>query len=168
VVNQDSDAQERVHLHQMPISFRQACAWVNEHHRHNKAPRGHKFSIAAVGDDGAIHGVAMAGRPVARAYDDGLTLEVNRTCTDGTLNVNSFLYGVCWRVGREMGYLRVVTYTQGDETGVSLKAAGWRVIGSRPARGSWRESTRDPRLIAMRDEKGNGGVPRVAWEVRAW
>lgn len=155
-------------LHCVPMSFRQACAWVDAHHRHNRPPRGHKFSVAAADDEGVIHGVAMAGRPVARAYDNGSTLEVNRTCTDGTPNVNSYLYAVCWRVAREMGYLRVVTYTQGDEPGTSLRAAGWHLIGERPARGSWRDSTKNAGLVEMRDATGNGGVPRKAWEVRAW
>jgi hypothetical protein len=152
-------------LHTVPLTFRQACAWVAEFHRHNKPPRGCKFSIGASDDSGILHGVAMAGRPVARAWDDGLTLEVNRTCTDGTVNVNSFLYGACWRIGREMGYRRAITYTQGTEPGTSLKAAGWIIIGERRARGSWADSTVNPRLSAMRDPIGNGGVPRTVWEV---
>ncbi|EJP7633356.1 TPA: XF1762 family protein, partial [Escherichia coli] len=40
-----------------------------------------------------LTGVATAGRPVARHFDDGLTLEVNRTCTTGERNANSALYG---------------------------------------------------------------------------
>ncbi|MFH8405499.1 XF1762 family protein [Streptomyces sp. NPDC018019] len=159
---------ERSRLHCLPISFRQACTWIAEHHRHNKPPRGHKFSIAAADEEGTVHGVAMVGRPVARAYDNGRTLEVNRTCTDGASNVNSFLYAASWRIAREMGYLRVVTYTQGDEPGTSLVAAGWRVIGKRPARGSWQESTKAQALVNMRDPKGNGGVPRKVREVLAW
>jgi hypothetical protein len=39
---------------------------------------------------------------VARHYDDGLTLEVNRTCTDGTRNANSMLYGAVWRAAKAM------------------------------------------------------------------
>jgi len=149
----------------VPITFRQAAAFVARYHRHNKEPRGCKFAIGAVDEEGVLHGVAMAGRPVARSWDDGMTIEVNRTCTDGTHNANSFLYAACWRIAREMGYARAVTYTQGSETGVSLRAAGWRVIGERKARGSWRDSTTDELLRQMRDPAGNGGVPRVAWEV---
>lgn len=153
-----------VRLFAIPMTFRQGSAWVAKLHRHNKPPRGCKFVIGAVDDDGMIHGVAMAGRPVARGSDDGLTLEVNRTVTDGTPNVNSFLYAACWRVGKAMGYLRCVTMTQGDEPGTSLKAAGYTLIGERPARGSWMDSTSDERLRAMRDPVGNGGMPRMAWE----
>jgi hypothetical protein len=109
----------------------------------------------------------MAGRPVARAWDDGLTLEVNCTVTDGTPNANSFLYGACWRIAREMGYVRAITYTQGSEPGTSLRAAGWKVLGEREARGSWADSTVREELRMMRDPVGNGGVPRTVWEVLA-
>ena len=65
----------------IPTTLKQAQAFVQEHHRHNRPPVGHKFSIGLVNDDGALIGVATAGRPVARCLDDGFTLEVNRTCT---------------------------------------------------------------------------------------
>ena len=68
----------------VPITFRAACAYVEEYHRHNKPPRGHKFSIG-LENDGKLIGVVMCGRPVARHFDDGFTLEVNRSCTDGKI-----------------------------------------------------------------------------------
>jgi hypothetical protein len=70
-----------------PISLKLAQEYVREHHRHNKPPIGHKFSVGLF-VDGALVGTAIAGRPVARMLDDGLTLEVTRTCTDGTRNAN--------------------------------------------------------------------------------
>ncbi|MBC6322510.1 hypothetical protein H9R40_04520, partial [Enterobacter kobei] len=66
-----------------PITLRAAQEFVAQHHRHNKPPRGHKFSIGLKNENGELIGVATAGRPVARHFDDGLTLEVNRTCTTG-------------------------------------------------------------------------------------
>ena len=75
--------------------------------------------------NGTLRGVAVIGRPSARAEDTGLTAEVTRTCTDGTSNVNSMLYGAARRVCRAMGYTRLITYTEAGESGVSLKAAGW-------------------------------------------
>lgn len=155
-----------IRLHTIPMTFRAGAAWVAELHRHNKPPRGCKFVIGAAGDDGLIWGVAMAGRPVARASDDGLTLEVYRSVTfeDGPPNVNSHLYAACWRIGREMGYLRCITMTQGEEPGTSLVAAGYRLVAERKPRGSWQESTKDARLMAMRDPVGNGGMLRKAWE----
>jgi hypothetical protein len=151
----------------VPVTFRQACAYVTEHHRHNKAPRGHKFSVG-LSLDGELVGVAMVGRPIARAWDDGRTAEVTRTCTDGSRNANSMLYGAAWRAARAMGYLRIVTYTQADETGASLRAAGWALVGERKQRPSWADSTGpDSPLRAMRDSVGNGGVARQCWEKRA-
>lgn len=148
----------------IPITLREARAFVAEKHRHNPTVTGWKFGIG-VQRDGVLVGVAVAGRPVARALDDGLTLEVNRTCPDGTPNANSKLYGAVWQAARAMGYRRCVTYTQHDETGASLRAAGWRRAKELPARASWAESTKNEQLRAMRDPVGNGGVPRVRWEV---
>lgn len=147
----------------VPITLTQAKAFIAEHHRHNKPPTGWKFGVG-LRLGGALVGVATAGRPVARHYDDGLTLEVNRTCTDGTRNANSMLYGAVWRAAKAMGYLRCITYTQADETGASLRAAGWVRVKELAARKSWAESS--VALRNKRDSVGNGGVARVLWEVR--
>ena len=148
-----------------PITFRAAAAFVAEHHRHNAPPRGHIVSASVVDETGAVRGVVMVGRPVARALDDGVTAEVNRTCTDGCPNANSMLYGVAWRAVRALGYTRMVTYTQASETGASLRAAGARRVAELPARRSWRESS--VALKNLRDDVGTGGVPRVRWEWQA-
>jgi hypothetical protein len=145
-----------------PITFKAACAFVLALHRHNKPPRGHKFSVSLL-DNGEIIGVAMAGRPVARHYDDGLTLEINRTCTDGSANANSMLYGACRRAAFAMGYHGVITYTQADESGVSLRAAGFIRLRTLGARLSWAESS--VKMKAKRDQVGNGGVDRILWGI---
>lgn len=147
-----------------PITFKKACEFVALHHRHNKPPVGHKFSVG-LSVNGNLVGVAMAGRPVARHFDDGLTLEVNRTCTDGTRNANSMLYGAVWRAAKAMGYKRCITYTQHGETGASLRAAGFVMVKSLPARKSWANSS--VKLKSMRDEIGNGGVERFLWEIKS-
>lgn len=148
----------------VPITFKVACAFVAQLHRHNKPPVGHKFSIG-LEHEGALVGVAMCGRPIARHEDDGFTLEVNRTCTDGTANANSMLYGAAWRAGKAMGYRRIITYTQADESGASLRAAGFSRVRTLPARRGWAASTADPALKAGRDPVGNGGVERVLWQI---
>ena len=107
-----------------PCDFSTARAFVTENHRHNKPPVGHKFSIACY-DGERLCGVATVGRPVGRYFDDGLTLEVNRCCTDGTKNACSILYASCWRAAKALGYKRLVTYTRKSEPGASLRAAGW-------------------------------------------
>ncbi len=126
-----------------PISFVEACAFVAKHHRHHRPPQGWKFGVAA-NDGERVVGVAMVGRPVARHADDGWTLEVTRCCTDGAANAASMLYGACWRAARALGYRRLITYTLAEERGVSLFAAGWRVVGQTPG-GSWSSPSR-PRV----------------------
>lgn len=147
-----------------PITFREARDFVQALHRHNKPPVGHKFSIGLRDSVGNLVGVAMAGRPVARHFDDGLTLEVNRTCTDGTPNANSMLYGAVRRAAWGMGYRRIITYTQSSESGASLRAVGFVMVKSLPARGGWSESSVKRR--EGRDPVGSGGVERQLWEVR--
>lgn len=144
----------------VPLTWREACSFVAEHHRHNKPPRGCKWAIGVV-DAGQLRGVALCGRPVSRHLDDGLTIEVNRTCTQGWPNANSALYAACWRIAAAMGYRTGISYTQGEETGTSLMAAGWVKIRDLSARGSWSEAS--VALRALRDPVGNGGVERALW-----
>ena len=117
------------------VSFRDACDFVKRHHRHHVPPRGHKFSIGAI-KDGALVGVVIVGRPVARHRDDGDTLEVTRLCTDGTRNACSYLYQAAARASAALGYSRLGTYIQVREGGVSLRAAGWRKVYETKAQ-SW-------------------------------
>lgn len=118
-----------------PMTLREACDYVERHHRRSAPPRGMKFALgAAKGDE--LLGVAIVGRPVARAIDDGWTLEVLRNCTAGHRNVCSFLYGAAWRATRALGYRRLITYTLKTEPGTSLVASGWRVVGEVAAK-SW-------------------------------
>lgn len=149
-------------LYLIPVAFREACAFVEDHHRHNKAPRGWKFGVGVCVDSKCV-GVAIASRPVARHFDDGLTLEVSRTCTDGTPNANSKLYGAILRAAKALGYRRCITYTQHAESGASLKASGWIRMKELPARKSWAESS--VKLRGIRDPVGNGDVARVRWEI---
>lgn len=127
----------------VPIEFNEAVAFIRAHHRHHRPPQGHKFSIAC-SDGERIVGVATVGRPVARMLQDGWTLEVTRLATDGTKNACSILYGAAWRVTRELGYRRLITYILDTESGTSLRASGWREIGKRGG-GSWNVPSR-PRV----------------------
>ena len=92
-----------------PINFRDACEFISENHRHHKPTVGCKFSLGLYDCDRLV-GVAVCGRPVSRYYDDGLTCEINRLCTDGTFNACSMLYGACCRVAKAMGYKKIITY----------------------------------------------------------
>lgn len=145
-------------LHLVPISFADACQFVEIRHRHHAPPQGHKFSIGVATDANELVGVVIVGRPVSRFLDDGFTLEVTRTATDGERNANSMLYGAAWNVAKNLGYRRLVTYTQAGEPGASLRAAGWRVVAERPARPGWDTPSR-PRLLT-----GTENIARTLWE----
>ncbi len=145
-----------------PITLADAKWFVKLLHRHNDPPVGHKFSVACYRNSELV-GVAMAGRPIARMIDSKRTLEVNRTCTDGSRNVNSMLYAAVWRAAKALGYLRCITYIQGEETGASLKAAGWIKVRDLPARGSWAECSVQRK--DKQDPVGTGGVARQLWHI---
>ena len=141
----------------VPVTLADAKAFVAEHHRHHAPPVGHKFSLGvALGAE--LVGVAIVGRPVSPVIQaEGTTLEVIRSVTDGTRNANSMLYGACCKATFALGYDRLITYTQAGESGSSLRAAGFRVLAERPARGGWDTPSR------RREAKGTEGVVRTLW-----
>lgn len=123
-------------LRVVPCDLDEANAFVAQHHRHHRPVPGHKFSLAVADEAETIRGVAIVGRPVARALDDGLTLEVVRVATDGCKNACSALYGAARRAAFALGYARLGTYTLASESGASLRASGWKVVGEVKGR-SW-------------------------------
>ena len=127
----------------VPVGYREADEFIRKHHRHHKPTQGFKFIVGAA-REGQIVGVAVVGLPVARHLDDSWTAEVRRTCTDGSPHVNSFLYGACWRAAKVLGYRKLITYTLPSESGTSLRAAGWKLIGQRGG-GTWDRKDR-PRV----------------------
>ncbi len=145
----------------VPIHLKEANEFIKQHHRHHRPVRhGYKFCVA-VADNGRICGVAIVGLPLARHLMDGWTLEVRRTCTDGTKNANSMLYATCWKVARALGYKRLITYTLPEESGASLKAAGWRCVGKTQG------DTWDRPNIGRRRRDDHPTGPKLRWEVVA-
>ncbi|HEY9374987.1 XF1762 family protein [Streptomyces sp.] len=140
------------------MDWKHARGFVQMWHRHLKPPRGMKFCIGVADADRVLRGVAIVGRPTARNNQDGQTLEVTRTATDGSFNANSMLYGAAWRATKALGYTRLITYNQEGESGASLRGAGFRVVAERPAHPGWDRPSR-PRGI-----NGSEGIPRTLWE----
>ena len=146
-------------LRLVPVDWETARGFCRSWHRtHKRPPPGHVFRTGVATDEDLLVGVAIVGRPVPVAYQDGLTLEVNRTVTDGYKNANSMLYGASARAAFALGYRRLITYTQEGESGASLRAAGWRVIAERPARKGWNSPSRP------RDDHGVDEIARTLWE----
>ena len=102
----------------------EANDFITKLHRHSKKVRGCKFCLGAMKDNKLV-GILVLGRPVARKLDNRYTAEVLRTCSDGTKNVNSFLYAKAWNIWQQMGGNKILTYTLEKESGISLKACGF-------------------------------------------
>lgn len=143
-------------LELQPVDFNEACEFIRQFHGHHLPPIGWKFGIA-VNDGQRVCGVITVGRPVSRMLDNGYTIEATRCCTDGTPHVASKLYAAAWRAARAMGYKRLITYTLKEEAGISLIAAGYRVVYETKG-GSWNVPSR-PRV----DKAPTG--PKKLWDV---
>jgi hypothetical protein len=128
----------------VPLYFAEAKLFVATHHRHHKPPLFHVFSLGVADECGEVRGVCIVSRPCARALDDKKTLEVSRLATDGCENACSCLYSAAWRVCKEMGYSRLITYILESESGTSLKATGWKLLGVRGGK-TWSHPSR-PRV----------------------
>lgn len=76
-------------------------------------------------------GVATLGRPVARAFNGRGIAEMARLCIRRDVapllrwNAASMLLGAGARSAEQAGFERVITYTLQNESGISLRAAGW-------------------------------------------
>lgn len=127
----------------VPITLREANAFVLAHHRHHGTSRGCLYCVGLALEQRVV-GVLIVGRPVSRHLDDGFTAEATRCCTDGTPHAASKLYAAGWRVAQQLGYRRMVTYTLATEKGASLTGAGWRCYGEAGG-GSWGRAGR-PRV----------------------
>ena len=147
-----------MNLHLVPVSRKIARECVTRWHRHNSAPVSDIFRVGASTEDGTLVAVGIAGRPTARHYNDGQTIEVSRVASDGTRNATSMLYAALTRAAFALGYRRVITYTQAGESGASLRAAGWKVIAKRPARKGWSSVSRP------RDDARYVSTERTLWE----
>ena len=119
-----------------PLNLSTANEYIIKNHRHHTKVRGCKFCIGIKDEFEQLRGVAIAGRPLSRHQDSGLTLEVTRLCTDGIKNGCSKLYSTVARIAKEMGYQKIITYTLDSEIGSSLRASGWKCDGTSPG-GVW-------------------------------
>jgi hypothetical protein len=116
-------------IYALPVTISEAKEFVRNFHRHNKPPLGGLFALGA-SDGKEMVGVAIVGRPVARALDDGETAEVTRCCVRDIAPKGccSFLYARAWAAAKAIGYRRIVTYTLQSESGASMRGAGWKCV----------------------------------------
>lgn len=126
-----------------PTTLRKANDFVAEFHRHNgrTARNGGKWACS-ITVDGKTVGVAIVGNPLSATLMDGTTAEVLRVCVldSAPKGACSMLYQACWRAWKAMGGLRLITYTLTEESGASLRGAGWKIVGkTKPVKPGWRK-----------------------------
>ncbi len=142
-----------------PLTLAKANAIVSEYHRHNRPVVGHRFSIAAYDGDQMV-GVAIVGRPIARAEDQENDVEILRVCTvpGAPKNTCSYLYAACRRIWQTWGGKTIRTTTLESESGSSLRGAGFVPVKRLRPRSGWDTPSR-------RRKPGTvDGVAKVKWE----
>lgn len=146
------------------IDLADAKRFVRENHRHNKKMTGWKVGVGL--SNGELRGVAVLSRPISIEVQqrEPRTAEIIRTCTLGDKNANSRLYGAMARAAAALGYTAVITYTRPDESGASLRAAGFTPdegeFGSRPGQ-QWHS-----RVQRLWDEDEDTSGPKIRWRRR--
>jgi hypothetical protein len=120
-----------------PCSIVDAIGFVAQVHRRHPRVVGGMWAIRAL-VDGQTVGVVIVGRPVASVYQERGFLEVTRlAAVPGNNCVCSALYGAAARAARAMGAPALLTYTETNEPGTSLVAAGWICDQKRRNGRSW-------------------------------
>ena len=145
----------------VPVTLPVANGYVSSLHRHHAPiPAGFVWFCVGAISNGRMCGVAIAGRPTNRNNDDKFTVEVLRVATDGTEHAPSALLGACARAAKAIGAERCITYTLEQESGASLRGAGW-VAEKSGITSSWMKGT-SRRTAVYRDHMNE---KKVRWAV---
>lgn len=142
--------------HLVPITGKAALRWIAQTHRHLPKLQGALFAVG-VEQSGELVGVGTAGNP-ARVWQGTGRFVITRVAVrsglpkigDHASPACTMILSALCRAGAALGYSEVWTYTLPEESGVTLKAAGFVDMGmteggehSRPSR---------PRAPAVRPE----------------
>lgn len=124
-----------------PITIKLANEFVKEHHRHHRPTTRNtgKWALSAIDLNGDVIGVLIAGNPVSATYMDGVTLEITRLCVKQSApkGTCSFLISKCSKIWGLMGGERIITYTLDEESGASMRGAGWKKVGTVQPHNRW-------------------------------
>ena len=132
-----------------PCTVARALPFIRRVHRRLPKLQGAMWAVGAWRDEELV-GVAVVGHPARELMDDDTLAVLRVAVMEGMPNACSMLYGSCSRAAKAMGAVNLVTYTHGDESGVSLKAAGW-IDGGLTDGGEWDRPGR-PRQLALDPE----------------
>lgn len=133
--------EQRSRLFIVPVSLKDANAFVSHYHRHNKPVPIAKFTIGVVDETGLLRGIAIVNNPIVPQLMDTWTAEVIRVATDGCQNACSALYAASRKIAFAMGYQKLITYTLQEESGASMRGAGWQRVKETKANRGWSHRT---------------------------
>ncbi|WP_351124937.1 XF1762 family protein [Shewanella sp. T24-MNA-CIBAN-0130] len=129
-----------------PITIKTANEFVKNYHRHHRptARNSGKWALSAVDHNGNVVGVLIAGNPVSATYMDGVTLEITRLCVKplAPKGTCSFLVAKCRKIWEIMGGQKIITYTLDEESGASMRGAGWKPMGVVKPHNRWTDKTK--------------------------
>lgn len=107
-----------------------AIRWCAQHHRHlRRELAGARFAVALHRAGGERVGVAIVTSG-PRVWEGTGRCNIARVATDGTRNACSMLLGAICRAAAALGYVEAWTYTLPHESGSSLRAAGFELVGT--------------------------------------
>ena len=97
------------------------------------------FAVA-IADGPELVAVGVAGNPAPEWQGTG-RIVISRCAVNECANGCSMIYGALSRAAKDLGYSEVWTYTLPEESGVSLRAAGFKDMGL-TAGGEWDRPSR--------------------------
>lgn len=125
-----TDVERIIDYHQatilVPITVKAALKLVKLWHRKLPDLQGGLFAVAL--GYPIINGVGVAGNP-SRVWQGTARLVISRVAINDVKNGCSIIYGALSRAAKALGYREVWTYTTPDESGTSLRAAGFENMG---------------------------------------
>ena len=147
-----------------PVGLSAAVAMVGRWHRHLPRCAGGLAAVEVVGSAGWPVGVAIVGRPSSRVLAGRGWVEVVRVALaplgGGPLDCPWGAASACYQWAEAWawwGGRPVLTYTLGEESGGSLRAAGWREAGQTRG-GQWACPSR-----ARTDRNESLSAPKRRW-----
>lgn len=123
-----------------------------------RSPCGGLFGVV-ISTRVATKAVAIVGRPVRPAPDDGFTLEVTRTRTDGCVAMEVVVYRAIWQLVRLCGYRRLITHTETGAIRRGLAGLSLVPVAAVPPRAA----SHVPRRLRV--GRGVDGARRIRWEI---
>lgn len=119
-----------------PISVKASLKQVKVWHRHLPKLQGGLFAAQVIGPDGECCAVAVFGNPCMVWQKTGRGVITRVAAREGLPSVGNhaapactMLYGALCRAAKALGYREAWTYTLPEESGQTLKGAGFIDMG---------------------------------------